>query len=122
MTAPIVLLLSASSIMTFLMFWWDKHAARTGRWRLRESTLLAGALMGGSLGAVIAQRMLRHKTRKEPFRTRLMMIVGLHAILLGLWLAAAASPPAWPTLTAGDAYSRTGGLSGVLMFSSSESR
>jgi uncharacterized membrane protein YsdA (DUF1294 family) len=44
------------------------------------------ALIGGALGAVAAQQMLRHKTRKEPFRTRLWLIAAAWGALL--WWAA----------------------------------
>lgn len=75
------------NVSTFLVFWWDKEAARAGRRRIRESTLLGLALMGGSAGAVLAQRALRHKTRKQPFRTGLPAIVAAHVALGAALLA-----------------------------------
>ncbi len=63
------------NLLVFLIYGWDKKAARKGEWRVRESTLLWLALFGGSLGAILAQRMLRHKTRKEPFRSILLSII-----------------------------------------------
>jgi uncharacterized membrane protein YsdA (DUF1294 family) len=66
----------------------DKQAAIDGTWRISERTLLGIAFIGGSLGAVTAQQVLRHKTRKEPFRTLLMMIVGLHTLGAASWLFA----------------------------------
>ncbi|MFD1327042.1 DUF1294 domain-containing protein [Mycoplana ramosa] len=81
------------NLTTFLVFWWDKEAARAGRWRIQESTLLGLALVGGSLGAVLAQRLLRHKTRKQPFRSLLNLIIGGHAVLALVWIAA----PSWLT-------------------------
>lgn len=64
--------------VVFSVYWIDKRAARNGGWRVSETTLLLLAFAGGSLGAVAAQRMLRHKTHKEPFRTILAAIVTLH--------------------------------------------
>ncbi|MDQ0323256.1 uncharacterized membrane protein YsdA (DUF1294 family) [Pararhizobium capsulatum DSM 1112] len=55
---------------------------------MRESTLLWLAIAGGSLGALTAQQVLRHKTRKEPFRSILMTIGVLHVGLGILWIAA----------------------------------
>ena len=65
------------------MFYRDStEAARDGHWRVSEARLLQFAFLGGSLGAFAAQRLLRHKTRKEPFRTQLMAILVLHAALV----------------------------------------
>ena len=40
------------------------------------------AAVGGSLGAIAAQQILRHKTRKEPFRTQLYVIAGIQCLVL----------------------------------------
>lgn len=72
----------AINTLEFLAFAWDKHCARKGMWRISESTLLLLALIGGSVGAIAGQRVLRHKTRKEPFRTNLLVIAGLQVIAL----------------------------------------
>jgi uncharacterized membrane protein YsdA (DUF1294 family) len=80
------------NLVVFCIYWWDKQAAIEGAWRVRESTLLMLAFIGGSFGAITAQRVLRHKTRKEPFRTILALIVSLHVVLVtflaGIWLLA----------------------------------
>ncbi len=81
-----VLLVLLINALTFCVFWWDKDAARKGQWRVPESRLLCLALIGGSVGAVMAQRLLRHKTRKEPFRTELMLICALHFVAFVAWL------------------------------------
>nr|KZA97508.1 hypothetical protein A4A59_04610 [Rhizobium leguminosarum] len=47
-------------------------------------SLLFLALIGGSLGAVAAQQLLRHKTRKEPFRSILAAILILHGALIAI--------------------------------------
>jgi len=78
------------NIIVFCIYWWDKQAAIEGEWRVSENTLLTLALFGGSLGAVSAQQILRHKTRKEPFRSTLMFIVGLHVMATAFWLLAPA--------------------------------
>jgi uncharacterized membrane protein YsdA (DUF1294 family) len=69
------------NLMTFVAFRIDKTAALGGGRRVPEATLLGVAFWGGSLGAALAQRLLRHKTRKEPFRTRLRLIKALHILL-----------------------------------------
>lgn len=70
------------NLVTFCVYWWDKEAARDGHRRIPEARLLQLAVIGGSLGALAAQRILRHKTHKEPFRTQLMAILILHAALI----------------------------------------
>jgi uncharacterized membrane protein YsdA (DUF1294 family) len=62
---------------TMLRFWQDKQRAMAGERRIRESDLLGLALIGGSPGALLARRLFRHKTRKEPFSTQLLVIVVL---------------------------------------------
>ena len=78
----LILYITCINLVTFVMFAWDKYTAIKGQWRVPEKTLLMLALVGGSPGAIIAQQRLRHKTRKQPFRSRLLMIAGLHALLL----------------------------------------
>lgn len=72
---------------TILRFWQDKQRALVGERRIPEADLLGLALIGGSPGALLARRWFRHKTRKEPFSTQLVLIAALQAgALLGLAL------------------------------------
>ncbi|MFZ2101261.1 MAG: DUF1294 domain-containing protein [Oricola sp.] len=72
------------NLLAFAAFAIDKAAARRDSRRVRESTLLGLALIGGIFGAIAGQRLLRHKTRKEPFRTQLYAIAGMQAIVVAL--------------------------------------
>lgn len=67
---------------SFAAFAWDKWRARNDGWRVPERTLLTLVAVGGSVGAVFGQILLRHKTRKEPFRTHLRLIVGFQTFVL----------------------------------------
>ena len=77
--------LVALNLFTMLRFWQDKQRAVAGERRIPEVDLLGLALIGGSPGALIARRLFRHKTRKQPFSTWLFLIVALQAgALIGL--------------------------------------
>ncbi len=58
----------ATSLAAFFAYWIDKSAAVKGRWRTRESTLHVFGLMGGWPGALMAQQILRHKSKKQSFQ------------------------------------------------------
>lgn len=81
-----VILLIILNMTAFVLFYYDKHAAQDQLWRISEGTLLLVALIGGSVGAILGQQLMRHKTRKEPFRTMLFSIPVLQ-ILAGVFLA-----------------------------------
>ena len=73
-----VVLLGAYALLSAVAVWMygdDKSAARQGRRRTPESTLHAVALLGGWPGALVARRVFRHKTVKQPFRTVFWMTV-----------------------------------------------
>jgi uncharacterized membrane protein YsdA (DUF1294 family)/cold shock CspA family protein len=57
-----------SSTLAFVAYTLDKSAARNDRWRTQESTLHFVALIGGWPGALVAQRLLRHKSKKASFQ------------------------------------------------------
>lgn len=64
--------------ITFIAYALDKSAARNQRQRTRESTLHMFALFGGWPGALVAQQVLRHKSKKEAFRNTFRMTVLLN--------------------------------------------
>jgi uncharacterized membrane protein YsdA (DUF1294 family) len=81
-------LLLLVNLFTVLRYWDDKRRARGGAWRVPESTLLGLAAIGGSPGALLACRLFRHKTRKQPFATLLLLTVAVQSgALAGWWLA-----------------------------------
>jgi uncharacterized membrane protein YsdA (DUF1294 family)/cold shock CspA family protein len=58
----------AASVVAFLLYARDKSAAQKKEWRTPESTLHLVALAGGWPGALLAQKVLRHKSSKQSFR------------------------------------------------------
>jgi uncharacterized membrane protein YsdA (DUF1294 family) len=73
-----IYLYTGISIITFLLYAVDKSAAVNNRWRIPENTLHMLALLGGWIGAVFAQQLLRHKTKKQPFRMLFLLMVVLN--------------------------------------------
>ena len=68
---PVMMLIAYGLLsgVAFLLYRADKSAAAQGRWRTSESTLHVIAIVGGWPGALLARRVFRHKTTKQPFRT-----------------------------------------------------
>ncbi len=80
-TMVLYLYLALSSLL-YLMYWFDKRAAVRGGWRVKESSLHTLAAMGGWPGAFLAQRILRHKTKKVSFRFQLWATVMINGGLI----------------------------------------
>ena len=59
----------------FLLMRIDKQKARKKRWRIPEATLVATAVLGGSVGALLGMYIWRHKTKHPKF------YIGLPVIL-----------------------------------------
>jgi uncharacterized membrane protein YsdA (DUF1294 family)/cold shock CspA family protein len=76
-------LLNAITYVTYAL---DKHAAQHGGRRIPESSLHGLELLGGWPGALLAQRVMRHKTRKIPYRIAFWAAVAVNCAALGWWL------------------------------------
>lgn len=76
------------SAVTFLAYGLDKRAARRGARRIPEATLHLLSLLGGWPGALLAQGVFRHKTRKQPFHAFFWVTVISNVALLALVVAA----------------------------------
>jgi len=55
------------SSCTIMLYAFDKSAAMNNRWRIAENTLHLFSLLGGWPGALVAQRLFRHKSKKTEF-------------------------------------------------------
>ncbi|MCG8088379.1 MAG: cold shock and DUF1294 domain-containing protein [Candidatus Thiodiazotropha endolucinida] len=75
----------ALSLITFVAYAIDKSAAQRGAWRTSEGTLLFLGMAGGWPGALMAQAMLRHKSKKTSFRAVFWITVVMNLIAL-TWL------------------------------------
>ena len=84
----ILLLYLAASAASVVLYALDKSAARHGQWRVSESTLHLLAIIGGWPGALVAQQLFRHKSRKASFQAAFILPVVLNcAALFWFWSA-----------------------------------
>ena len=60
--------LVAVNLVAFIIYGWDKFCAKRHRWRVPEATLLSLAVIGGSIGAMAAMWLFRHKTLHLKFK------------------------------------------------------
>lgn len=84
--AMLVYLLAVNGL-AILVFVHDKRAAVAGKRRIPEDRLLALAFLGGAFGAKLAQKLLRHKIRTEPFRQQLNGILAVQILALSAFYA-----------------------------------
>ena len=69
----------------FVLMLADKYKAKKNQWRIRESTLLGVAIIGGSSGILAGMYPVRHKTRHKKFTIGVPVIL-IAQCLLGLYL------------------------------------
>ena len=55
------------NLIVFALYGVDKRRAKRGQWRIPERTLLAGTWLLGGVGAYLAMRVFRHKTKHIAF-------------------------------------------------------
>ena len=72
----ILLYLALVNAAAFLLMLVDKIKAKKNLWRIRESTLILSAVLGGSIGALAGMYTFRHKTLHHKFT------IGIPAILI----------------------------------------
>ena len=78
---------AAMNALVFVLYAADKRRALRGAWRIPEKTLLTGTWLLGGVGAWLAMRSFRHKTKHRAFRVS----ASISAILsLALMLLASA--------------------------------
>ncbi|MCI8554831.1 MAG: DUF1294 domain-containing protein [Clostridiales bacterium] len=70
----------------------DKRRARRHKWRVRESTLLLLAALGGSPAMYLTMLIIRHKTKKIKFMLGIPLILLLQGAAIYLALACGLFP------------------------------
>lgn len=70
------------SVITFFVYGIDKYKAKQQQWRIPEKTLIMLAIIGGSIGALAAMRIFRHKTLHTKFRLGIPCILIIQVVCL----------------------------------------
>jgi len=84
---PLICWVIATSLTAFVAFGFDKLSAIAHWLRVPEWVLIGLALAGGTIGAVLAMLVFRHKTAKRSFQWRFWLAVALQALLAGSYIA-----------------------------------
>lgn len=79
-----LLLINAAGFLLMLV---DKWKAKKNRWRIRESTLLLVAALGGSVGSLAGMYLFRHKTQHLKFTLGIPLILAAQCIAAVLVMA-----------------------------------
>ncbi len=62
-----LIFLAVMSLIAITLYASDKSKAKRGVWRIKEAVLLGFGFFGGALGALLAMKLFRHKTKHWYF-------------------------------------------------------
>ena len=62
-----LVIIAVMSVIAFILYGADKSRAKRGKWRIKESVLLGVGFFGGAVGALLAMKLFRHKTKHWYF-------------------------------------------------------
>lgn len=82
-----LLLYLGMSVLTFAVYAWDKRQAIHHRRRIPEKLLHWLELLGGWPGGLLGQHWLQHKSSKRSYQLAFWLIVLLHWLAWGGWIA-----------------------------------
>ena len=79
-----LLIINAAGLLLMLV---DKWKAKKNRWRVRESTLLIVAALGGSIGSLAGMYLFRHKTQHLKFTLGIPLILAAQCLIAVVLMA-----------------------------------
>lgn len=92
MTEYILYWLAAANGIAFGLMVADKRRAEAGVRRISEATLLGWAFFGGAIGTFVASRLVRHKTRKQPFAATMIFYLVVQLLIYAFWFFGVLDP------------------------------
>ncbi len=103
---PLVQVLALSAA-TFRLYEYDKRQAKTGGWRVPETSLHLAEIAGGWPGAFFAQRRFRHKCSKGAYLAIFWGIILLHQVAgLDFFLNNYLSKELWQMMGEGSVFGK----------------
>ena len=63
------------NLFTFLAYGRDKGLAKRGEWRIPEIQLHTLELLGGTIGAILGQKIFHHKNKKKTYLATFWFVV-----------------------------------------------
>ena len=78
----VLIYLAVINVVTFFMYGIDKWKAKKSKWRIRETSLLGLAVLGGSIGAWLGMKVWHHKTQHKKFRYGVPAIIIIQLALI----------------------------------------
>lgn len=70
------------NIIVFVLAGYDKYQAKKNKRRIPENQLFSMALLGGSIGLLLAMLLFKHKTSKSSFIVKFCGILFIQIIIL----------------------------------------
>lgn len=77
----LVIYLVLTGLVAIIITVADKSAAKRGKWRVPEATLMLIGLFGGALPMFVTMKTIRHKTKHMKFMIGLPLEIALHAAI-----------------------------------------
>ena len=78
--------------ISFVQMIYDKHLAEAGKRRIPEASLLQWMAFGGAPAGLLASKIIRHKTRKQPFAGTMSFLAFGWIFGLSVWLSGLLNP------------------------------
>lgn len=74
-------LLVVINVLGFLLIVYDKHQAKSGKWRVPEIRFFTLGLLGGPIGILIGMKLVRHKTKHSSFTIGMPLLIALNILV-----------------------------------------
>ena len=81
----VLIVLALLNLISFSLMAYDKHCAKSGKWRVSEKALFIAAACFGGLGGGLGITVCRHKTKHWYFKVffPLMLVVQVALLVVG---------------------------------------